>query len=343
MAIRTTSKRSPPLFGLKDIGPSLSAEHIEALEWFYQHANNEVSWAEMKAHADAGARLVNQAKGIYKPKYTQYALSVRQTLSSPYADLELHHRSDGSWVYPYYQENRDPRQRDKEATNRGLVRCMADGIPVGVLIQTKPSPGVAYLVAGLARVIEWREGYFYLEGYNSSGEPSTALGSPNAALDRAKAETLIPPEPDFDPSQKQDTRERVISEVVRRRGQTKFRKALLSAYGGRCAISGCDAEEALEAAHITPYLGDATNHPQNGLLLRADLHSLFDLGLLSVDPETLRVVLAPDIIESSYASLHGAKLHGPGSPELTPSKAALAEHMKWSGLGPQPASKKQQQ
>src|SRR5271155_3471993 len=42
----------------------------------------------------------------------------------------------------------------------------------------------------------------------------------------------------------------------------------------------------LEAAHISPYRGLQSNHPQNGLLLRADLHSLFDLGMLAVDPLT---------------------------------------------------------
>ena len=60
-------------------------------------------------------------------------------------------RDDGSWVYPYFQENADPSQRDREATNRGLMKCMEEGIPVGVLMQAKPKPGVEYDVLGLAR------------------------------------------------------------------------------------------------------------------------------------------------------------------------------------------------
>jgi hypothetical protein len=53
----------------------------------------------MQANANNGARLVNQAKGIYEPHYTPYALSVRQTSESPYADKEVQRRPDGSWVY----------------------------------------------------------------------------------------------------------------------------------------------------------------------------------------------------------------------------------------------------
>ena len=68
------------------------------------------------------------------------------------------------WVYPYFQENADPSQRDKEATNRGLIKCMEEGIPVGVLMQAKPKPGVEYNVLGLATVAEWRDGYLILEG-----------------------------------------------------------------------------------------------------------------------------------------------------------------------------------
>jgi putative restriction endonuclease len=53
--------------------------------------------------ANTGVRLAARAKGIYKPRYTDYALSVRQTLDSPYADKEVIRRSGGSWVYSYYK------------------------------------------------------------------------------------------------------------------------------------------------------------------------------------------------------------------------------------------------
>ena len=55
---------------------------------------------------------------------------------------------------------------------------------------------------------------------------------------------------------------------------------------------GCDVVAVLKATHIMPYRGEETNHPSNGLLLRADLHTLFDVGLLTIDPKTMTVRLA---------------------------------------------------
>jgi putative restriction endonuclease len=318
---------------LDEFKQSLSGEHVQALEWFDRHQSLTVSWTVIKGYVEKGARLVNQAKGIYKPAYTDCTLSVRQTLNSPYSDKEVIHRSDGSWLYPYYQENPDPSKRDREATNRGLVKCMENHVPVGVLIQTKPKPGVEYKILGLARVIDWRDGYFFLEGYSKSGGVSAKSGLHDAGLDRARAETIILPTPDFDPSQQADQRARTIAKIVQRRGQAKFRKALLEAYDGKCAVTGCDAVEALEAAHITPYLGEHTNHPQNGLLLRADVHSLFDLGLIAVDPETMKVVLANDLLSSSYLKLQGRRITQVIDETTAPSIAALQQHFKWSGIG----------
>jgi putative restriction endonuclease len=323
---------------LSDLKTTLSGEHIEALEWFEEHQDLIVPWVEMQEHANGRARLVNQAKGIYKPAYTDYTLSVRQTLNGPYADKEVIHRSDGSWLYPYFQENPDPSQRDREVTNRGLMKCMEAGVPVGVLIQTKPKPGVEYHILGLARVIDWKGGYFFLEGFDRAGTISSSSGKQEAAVDRARAETLVLPELDFDPSQQEDQRAKTIAQVIRRRGQSKFRKALLAAYQGKCAITGCNAIEALEAAHITPYLGDDTNHPQNGLLLRADIHSLFDLGLLSINPETSTVEMSESLKGSSYSSLQGSRIAPTIDDSIAPARAALEQHFTWSGLSGTPNS-----
>jgi predicted restriction endonuclease len=100
---------------------------------------------------------------------------------------------------------------------------------------------------------------------------------------------------EFNPADLEDARERVAGEISKRRGQPAFRRKLLKIYGNRCAITGCNAVEVLEACHIVPYLGPKTNHPSNGLVLRADLHTLFDLGLVTIDPQNMsvRVVLRP--------------------------------------------------
>lgn len=72
--------------------------------------------------------------------------------------------------------------------------------------------------------------------------------------------------------------------VLPRLGQGTFRYALEQAYG-RCAVTGEHSLPALDAAHITPY-GDGGDHAlDNGLLLRADVHRLFDAGYVTVTPD----------------------------------------------------------
>jgi putative restriction endonuclease len=57
----------------------------------------------------------------------------------------------------------------------------------------------------------------------------------------------------------------------------------MTVYSGRCAITDCEIDDVLEAAHISPYSGRSSDQVCNGLLLRADVHTLFDCGLLAFD------------------------------------------------------------
>jgi hypothetical protein len=127
----------------------------------------------------------------------------------------------------------------------------------------------------------------------------------------------------FDPDSIDDQRERSIRAIRVRRGQPAFRAELLEAYGRRCAITGCAVEDVLEAAHITPYLGPLTDHISNGLLLRTDVHTLFDCGLLAVEPEMRTVVVADTLKASSYAKLDGKPLRPPKEEAKSPSKRNL--------------------
>jgi len=117
-----------------------------------------------------------------------------------------------------------------------------------------------------------------------------------------------------------DSRERALRQIRLRRGQQKFRNALRKRYGDRCVVTGCEVLALLEAAHISPYRGDNDNHPENGVLLRADIHTLFDLNLLAFHPGELKVVLHPDVIKE-YAGISGGPLRC--APKSVPSKAAL--------------------
>ncbi len=108
-----------------------------------------------------------------------------------------------------------------------------------------------------------------------------------------------------------------------RPGQSKFRSDLKRNDGGRCCISQCGVSEALEGAHIDSYRSPASNHLCNGLLLRRDLHALFDWHLISVDPETRQVAVAKRLHGTEYEEFHGRTL---ASGEQAPDPAALKRH-----------------
>lgn len=128
---------------------------------------------------------------------------------------------------------------------------------------------------------------------------------------------------EFDPTNLHDARDRLLRTVVQRRGQPKFRRDLIAAYENRCAITGCSFLPLLEAAHITPYLGSATNHIANGLLLRADVHTLWDLGLIAVHPHTRKIWVSPTLFDPLYSVLSGNLLREPFSVQDRPSDKAL--------------------
>ena len=81
-----------------------------------------------------------------------------------------------------------------------------------------------------------------------------------------------------------------------------------------------------------PFRGKYTHHPSNGLLLRADLHSLFDLGKLAVDTRTMAVILAEELLDTSYKILAGRPLRYPKDEEQRPSTEGLDLHRRLAGL-----------
>ena len=91
-----------------------------------------------------------------------------------------------------------------------------------------------------------------------------------------------------------------------RRGQPKFRKKLLSLYDS-CMVSGCKIEDVLEACHIVPYSVSHDNSPENGILLRSDLHTLLDCGLMSIT-EDFRVEFSHDEFPSHYDDFTDTKI-----------------------------------
>ena len=122
-----------------------------------------------------------------------------------------------------------------------------------------------------------------------------------------------------------------------RLGQGAFRLSVIDSYERRCAVTGERTLPILDAAHIRAF-GEGGEHiPSNGLLLRTDVHRLFDLGYVTVAPERRFVVsnrLRADFDNGrDYYALHGRELRPPRNPDAMPSPNALAWHRERRFLG----------
>ncbi len=114
-----------------------------------------------------------------------------------------------------------------------------------------------------------------------------------------------------------------------RLGQGASRVLVTDRYHRRCAVSDERTLPALDAAHIRPYAAGGAHLASNGLLLRRDIHSLFDTGYVTVTPE-LRFEVSPRIrteFENGrhYYELHGKFVRAPDDPRDRPS----AELLRW--------------
>jgi putative restriction endonuclease len=121
--------------------------------------------------------------------------------------------------------------------------------------------------------------------------------------------------------------------VQPRLGQSAFRVLVTDAYERRCAITGENTLDVLDAAHIVPYSKSGNHDVNNGLLLRTDFHKLFDKGLVSVTPE-YQIKVSPRIRESYFNGKAYYRLENqpltvlPGNASMRPDRDRLEWHYK---------------
>lgn len=112
--------------------------------------------------------------------------------------------------------------------------------------------------------------------------------------------------------------------IKTRRGQPDFRRRLFDAYDCMCAVTGCKVLSVLEAAHIIPHADETNYEVANGLPLRADIHTLFDLRLMAVSPD-YRIHIAKELVDSEYRIFHGLTINFPKNSHDNPSPEKLAQ------------------
>ncbi len=242
-------------------------------------------------------------KGIYKPAGSTYALWVRQTLRRAYPDKELVVNPDGSWVYDYSPEGRAGTPDMNLDTNRALLRCMKDGVPVGVIRQVPSAKSRLYEVRGLGYVTGFDGRHFRLQG---------------EAIDISQRPTTTP-NLRFEPFDKTFPQ---LSTSLRRIRFERFKVAIRRIYHERCSLCNLgyhlgQAPLALEAAHLIPVEAHGTSKDiRNGVLLCSNHHALFDNYAWTMD-EDLRVHVTLDpTFRKSAASNHVLSVEGRRLPNL---------------------------
>lgn len=115
--------------------------------------------------------------------------------------------------------------------------------------------------------------------------------------------------------------------VRRRRGQREFRFRMMERFGERCAVTGEQPPQVLEAAHLYSYAKRAEHHHSGGLLLRRDHHALFDAKLLTINPSSWQVEIAPTLHRfDTYRAVDGNELQVPIA--LRPDRSLVSEHYR---------------
>ena len=118
--------------------------------------------------------------------------------------------------------------------------------------------------------------------------------------------------------------------IAPRLGQGAFRFAVADAYGRACAVTNEHSRPVLEAAHIRPYAEDGPHSVANGVLLRSDIHRLFDKGYVTVSPDDRRFVVSRRLKDEyengkTYYALEGTVLHEP----LAAANRPAREYLEW--------------
>ncbi|EHF01818.1 hypothetical protein HMPREF1008_01442 [Olsenella sp. oral taxon 809 str. F0356] len=314
-------------------------EFAAAYDWFQRHEGKSIPRLPMGSDApeDVTVKLASQ-RGIHHPSYEQlpskgagrptYALSVHSEGQRYYADKDVILRpEDGTWTLDYQEHATSEGKRNTDRSNEYLMRNLEDGVPVGVMVRDKRHGG--YNVLGLA----------FVEQYNAETGTFTLHGPVNE-MTELRGSFLEFPTDSLTDEQARRAKNLGVSDInderspearryvrtLQRERQSKFRQDLMAAYEGTCAVSDTNVVDALQAAHIDPYRGRRSQIVQNGILLRADIHLLYDANLVAIEPETHVLRLAESIKGSIYERYAGTPIAVPKDTDLRPSDELLGRH-----------------
>lgn len=269
-------------------GDPVLREHAEELRRTLQTIRDLESQTLTSERLQSIIKGFGGQKGIYKPSGSDRALWIRQTNRGAYPDKPVDFQADGSWTYLYSPEGRGGRVDLTLDTNKGLLKCLEDKVPVGVFRQVESEGGrTRYEVLGLAYVAGMEGDHFVLRGEENDI-------------------TLSPVEPVRPTFQAFEIKDQKLTHVARVLRDRKFAISIRRLYNGRCSLCNLGYRMAgrmvgLEAAHLIPVEeGGVIGDSRNGMLLCRNHHALFDQFAWTIN-RNLEVVVTndPELHESA--------------------------------------------
>jgi hypothetical protein len=301
-----------------------------------KHTGKAVSWRFIKQTENfipAIERFHNLITGIYKPAWSEYALSIVTRPGSPYDQKdEVVFLEDGRWLMTY-----SPRSGGLDISdNRALMRCKDEGIPFGVLKQitqkTRDEHGSTYLVLGLGVITAYdaRSDVFIVESVDRDAlERVTSVIVDDE--ERYAVQLYAQLTNEFRPFINE---ENVTYSVSAPKRDTAFRKMVLREYDFTCSVCKMkfhlDELVEAQAAHIIPKRKSGTDDPRNGLALCRSHHWAFDAGIFTL-ADDYTVLLSPIVGRAetrnfSLLDFEGKQIALPDRQVIYPHPDALAWH-----------------
>lgn len=294
-----------------------------------KYTGRHIPWQFIKRtsqHIPNIDRFHNLITGIFKPAWSDYALSIMIRTTSPYeAKDEVIFLEDGRWLMTYSPRSGGLQQAD----NRALVKCMDERVPIGVFRQltdkTNRQRGSTYHILGLGLVTDYDANHdvFIIE---SADRPALEVITNTIVdeTDRYEVQLYAQIMNRFQPF----VREESLTYTTKMPQRDKaFRGIVVREYDYTCAVCGMkfhwnNLVEAT-AAHIIPKHKQGTDDPRNGLSLCRTHHWAFDAGIFTLS-NGYEVVLSPIVKEAD--SHNFPLLQMEGKPVLLPASKTLQPH-----------------
>jgi putative restriction endonuclease len=294
-----------------------------------KHTGKRVNWRFIKKTSQVIPqidRFHNLITGIYKPAWSEYALSIVIRIESPYDHKdEVLFLEDGRWLMTY-----SPRAGGLHiADNRALVKCMDERIPLAVFRQltdkTDRKRGSTYRVLGLGLVTGYNaeSDVFFVESADVQAVKKMTDSVPDE-VERYEIQLYTQIMNVFQPFVKEESLTYTTTGPKRDKA---FRDIVVREYDFSCAV--CETKFRLDnlieatAAHIIPKHKNGSDDPRNGLALCRTHHWAFDSGIFTLTDD-YEIMLSSFVKEAD--SQNFPLLEMDKKPVLLPSNKTVFPH-----------------